>query len=239
MRDDDLQRSRLTVFFRLIPAIQHLIWGIPVSHGTRPEDTELLEHPVRIVVADDLARPRLMVLFRLFLAIPHVVWLLLWSVATFVAAVAAWIAALGTGRVPPALHRFLAAYVRYVLHLLSFLHLVGRKFPGFTGRAGSYGIDLQIDPGARQSRWKILFRPVLALPALLLGGVLVGVMLVVAFLGWFYAIVTGRMPECLRNLGVSCLRYGAQVESYLLLLTDRYPYAAPVLPTRGTDSFAP
>jgi hypothetical protein len=47
----------------------------------------------------------------------------------------------------------------------------------------------------------------------------------------------GRMPEGLRNLGVSCLRYGAQVDSYLLLLSDRYPYAAPVLATRGTDSF--
>ena len=213
---------------------------------------ELPEHPVRIVVADELERPRLMVLFRLFLAIPHFVWLLLWSVATLVAAVVAWIAALATGRVPPALHRFLAAYVRYVLHLLSFVHLVGRKFPGFTGRARSYGIDLQVDPGPRQSRWKILFRLLLALPALVLGGVLGGVVLVVAFLGWFYAIVTGRMPEGLRNLGASCLRYGAQVDSYLLLLTDRYPYAAPVLnapatepvdapqspPTKGTSSFA-
>jgi hypothetical protein len=27
------------------------------------------------------------------------------------------------------------------------------------------------------------------------------------------------------------------VDSYLLLLTERYPYAAPVLATRGTDSF--
>ncbi len=197
---------------------------------------ELPEHPLRIVIADDLERPRLMVLFRLFLAIPHFVWLLLWSVATFVAAVAAWIAALATGRVPLALHRFLAAYVRYVLHLLSFLHLVGRKFPSFTGRAGSYGIDLQIDPRARQSRWKILFRLLLALPALLLGGVLGGVVLVVAFLGWFYAIATGSMPEGLRNLGVSCLRYGAQLDSYLLLLTDRYPYAAPVLTPRADDA---
>ena len=189
----------------------------------------LTEHPVRIVVSDDLARPRLTVLFRLLLAIPHFVWLLLWTIATVFAAVAAWFAALVTGRTPSGLHRFLAAYVRYVLHLLAFLYLVGRRFPGFTGRAGSYGIDVEIDPPAPQNRWKTLFRIFLALPAIFLGGALGGVLVVLAVLGWFYAVVTGRMPEGLRNLGASCLRYGAQVDAYLLLLTDRYPSASPVL----------
>lgn len=197
--------------------------------------SKLSDHPVRIVVTDDLERPRLTVVFRLLLAIPHFVWLLLWSVATFAAALVAWVATLAAGRVPSALHHFLAAYVRYVLHLLAFLYLAGRRFPGFTGRAGSYGIDLEIDPAARQSRWKTLFRLLLVLPALLLGGVLGGVLLVVAVLGWFYAIVTGRMPEGLRNLGVGCLRYGAQLDSYFLLLTDRYPYAAPVLYPRPAE----
>lgn len=197
--------------------------------------SKLSDHPVRIVVTDDLERPRLTVVFRLLLAIPHFVWLLLWSVATFAAALVAWVATLAAGRVPSALHHFLAAYVRYVLHLLAFLHLAGRRFPGFTGRAGSYGIDLEIDPAARQSRWKTLFRLLLVLPALLLGGVLGGVLLVVAVLGWFYAIVTGHMPEGLRNLGVSCLRYGAQLDSYFLLLTDRYPDAAPVLYPRPAE----
>ena len=60
---------------------------------------------------------------------------------------------------------------------------------------------------------------------------------VLAFLGWFYAVVTGRMPEGLRNLGVACLRYGAQLDAYLLLLTDRYPYAAPVLRSRAAERF--
>ena len=191
--------------------------------------SQLPEHPVRTVVSDDLERPRLTVVFRLLLAIPHFVWLLLWSVAVVFAVLAAWFAALVTGTVPSGLHRFLAAYVRYVLHLFAFIHLVGRRFPGFTGRAGSYGIDLEIDPPAPQNRWKTAFRLFLAIPAVILGGALGGVLLIVALLAWFYAVVTGRMPDGLRNLGVACLRYGAQLDAYLLLLTDRYPYAAPVL----------
>ena len=31
------------------------------------------------------------------------------------------------------------------------------------------------------------------------------------------------------NLGVACLRYSAQTYAYALLVTGRYPYAAPVL----------
>ena len=196
------------------------------------EYSELPEHPVQVVAADDLGRPRLTVLFRLLLTIPHSVWLLLWSIAAFLAVIAAWFATLATGRTPHALHRFLAAYTRYETHVGAFLYLVGRRFPGFTGRAGSYGIDLEIAPPAPQNRWKTGFRLFLAIPAIAVSFALEGVLLVIALLAWFYALVTGRMPEGVRNLGVSCLRYGGQLLAYVLLVTDRYPYAAPVLEGR-------
>ncbi len=199
----------------------------------------LPEHPVRLVVNDDLERPRLTVLFRLFLAIPHFVWLLLWSIAVFFVVLVAWIAALITGRVPDALHRFLTAYVRYATHLGAFVYLIGRRFPGFTGRAGSYGIDLEVDPRANQGRWKTLFRLFLAIPAFILAATLGGVALVIAFLAWWYALVTARMPEGMRNLGAACLRYSAQTSAYALLVTSSYPYGAPVLADRAPPERGP
>ena len=189
----------------------------------------LPEHPVQLNVDDDLGRSRLTVLFRLLLAIPHFIWWMLWAAAVTIACVVAWIVALVTGRVPDALHRFFAAFVRYTTHLGGFVYLVGRRFPGFTGGAGSYGIDVEVAPRTRQSRWKTLLRLVLALPALIMSSALGGVVLVIALLAWWYALVSGRMPEGFRNLGASCLRYSAQTAAYLLLVTDRYPYAAPVL----------
>jgi hypothetical protein len=191
--------------------------------------SDLPEHPVRVVVDDDLERPRLTVLFRLFLAIPHFVWLALWAIAAFFAAVAAWFAALATGRVPGGLQRFLASYVRYGTHVFAFVYLIGRRFPGFTGRAGTYGIDLELEPAARQSRWRILFRIFLSIPAFIVASALGGVAFVIAFLAWWYALATSRMPEGMRNLGAACLRYSAQTYAYSLLVTDRYPYGAPVL----------
>jgi len=191
--------------------------------------SDLPEHPVRVAVDDDLERPRLTVLFRLFLAIPHFVWLALWAIAAFFAVVAAWFAALVTGRVPGGLQRFLASYVRYGTHVFAFVYLIGRRFPGFTGRAGTYGIDLELDPAERQSRWRILFRFFLAIPAFIVASALAGVAFVIAFLAWWYALATARMPEGMRNLGAACLRYSAQTYAYSLLVTDRYPYGAPVL----------
>ncbi len=200
----------------------------PTSDPDRSGPTWFLpEHPVTLVLEETERRSRLTVLFRYLLALPHFVWLYLWAVAAILAGIAAWFAALATGRVPAALHRFLAAYVRYVIHLYAFLFLVANPFPGFTGRAGSYPVDLVLAAPERQSRWKTGFRLLLAIPALLLATALAYALYVVAFLGWFAALATGRMPVGLRNLGAVALRYQGQTWAYLSLLTSRYPYASP------------
>ena len=96
------------------------------------------------------------------------------------------------------------------------------------GRPGSYPIDLVVPPLVRQSRWRIGFRIVLAIPALLLASALSGVLSAVATLGWFAAVFTARMPVGLRNLGVFVLRYVQQTLAYsFYLVTEVYPYSGP------------
>jgi Domain of unknown function (DUF4389) len=183
--------------------------------------------PVRLELGDDLRRSRLTVFFRLPLAFPHLVWLSLWGVLALLAALVNWIATLIAGVSPSRLHRFLAAYVRYQLQVSAFLYLVGNPFPGFVGAEGSYPIELRIADRERQNRWTVLFRLLLALPALLLAGVFGWLAFVVAAFGWFAALATGRMPLGLRNAGALALRYSAQTYAYLLLVTGAYPYSGP------------
>jgi Domain of unknown function (DUF4389) len=210
-------------------------------------------HPIRLTARDDLKRSRLTLFFRLILAIPHLVWLFLWSVAAFFAAVASWFATLVRGQAPDALHAFLSAYVRYATHVSAYVLLAGNPFPPFRGAAGTYPIDLEIDPPAPQNRWKTAFRLVLVLPALLLaaalrggggggasaaddngesgfGGSATGVLITVAFLGWFACLARAAMPHGFRNLLCYGLRYSAQTLGYLVLLTERYPDSDPLLP---------
>jgi hypothetical protein len=187
----------------------------------------LPEHPVAVAVEDDLRRSRLTVFFRLLLAIPHFVWLALWSVAALLAAIANWVVALVRGLPAAPLHRFLAAYVRYSIHVSAFLFLVANPFPGFTGREGGYPVDVRLPPPARQSRWVTGFRLLLAIPAMIVQSAIGGAAWAAAFLGWFAALATGRMPRGLRNLGAYSLRYSAQSSAYVFVLTDRYPYSGP------------
>lgn len=55
----------------------------------------------------------------------------------------------------------------------------------------------------------------------------IGVTAATGFLAWFACLATGRMPQGLRDLQIYALGYATQTYSYLFLLTDRYPDTAP------------
>ena len=183
--------------------------------------------PIRLTVSDDLQRSRLTTFFRLLLAIPHIVWLLLWGIVAFFAAIANGVATVIRGTSPQGLHNFLAAYVRYEIHVFAYLQLVANPFPGFTGRPGSYPIDVEIEGPERQNRWITGFRLFLAIPALLLSSALGTAAYLAAFFSWFHGLFRAQVPQGLRNLGAYELRYAAQTYGYLYLLTDKYPYGGP------------
>jgi hypothetical protein len=186
-------------------------------------------HPVHLVgEAHDLRRSRVLVFFRLPLAIPHVVWLILWSVAAIVVGLINWFVTLFAGTPSAGLHRFLSRYVRYTLHVYAFLYLTANPFPGFAGVRGSYPLDVELPGPERQSRWITGFRILLAVPALLVNSVLGWGLTIAAVLTWFAALVTGSAPWGLRNLSAYALRYSAQMNAYIYLLTDAYPHASPL-----------
>ena len=118
----------------------------PKAHLAGLEAPEVSERVPELVNNDDYRRSRLTVLLRLPLAFPHIVWLILWTIAAVLASIANWFSALAIGRSPRPLARFLAAYIRYATHVMAFLYVAGNPFPGFVGAAGSYPLDVRIDP---------------------------------------------------------------------------------------------
>jgi hypothetical protein len=158
---------------------------------------------------------------------PLIVWLTVWTLVVAIAALPTWLIALVRGRLPAPLHRFFAAYVRYSLHANAFLYMAGGPFPGFTGHAGSYPVDLEIDGPEPQGRWTTGLRWLLAVPAFLLYAALSSALSVAAFGAWCFALATGRMPRGLQAMLAYSLRYIGQVEAYALLLTGVYPHSGP------------
>jgi hypothetical protein len=121
-----------------------------------------------------------------------------------------------------------------------FLYLAANPFPGFVGRADSYPFEIVIADSAKQNRWKVGFRLILAIPALILSSVYGSLVASAALLAWFAGLATAKMPLGLRNAAALALRYHAQTTGYLLLLTDSYPYSGPSLnATAATTAPAP
>jgi len=170
--------------------------------GTTSEHAEQHQHPIRLVVNDDLQRNRLTVFFRLILAIPLILFM---------------------GRAPDGLHTFLASYLRFSTHARAYVLLIADPYPGFTGKAGSYPIDLEIDPPQPQNRLTVFFRIILALPALFLANIMSNLNQLLAIFSWFIALVLGRVPEGMRNFAALALRIEQQTYAYVMLLTGRYP----------------
>jgi len=213
-------------------------------------------HPVQLVVEDDLRRSRLtsFIVVRYLLAIPHLIWLFLWTLLTVVLAIVTWAATLVRGTPPAGLHGLMSSYVRYQVHLSSYLALTANPYPPFNGEEGTYPIDVKLPERQAQVRWRTLVRIFLAVPALLLSSAFAGtgsarvpsrnrfsgasggaLVLTCGVLGGFVGVFRGRMPKGLRDAGAYGVGYTAQVLAYVLFVTDRYPNADPTAMLAGVE----
>jgi hypothetical protein len=76
---------------------------------------------------------------------------------------------------------------------------------------------------ARQGRWTVLLRAILAVPALICLYFARWVAWVVLVTGWFGALFTGRLPDYAASYLTGFQRWEVRASAYLLLLTDTYP----------------
>jgi len=198
----------------------------PEEEPTQPPVEPPRKHPIRLLDGDDLKRSRIKVLARWLLVWPHLIWLALYSVVAVAMAIANWVVTLIKGRPSERIHRWLVRFLRYSTYVYSYLYVFANPYPPFHGEPGRYPIDLELEPPEPQRRLVTAFRIVLAIPALILNWVFSQVLQIVGILAWLIALVLGRTPRGMENLGLYCLRYQAQTWGYLLILTERYPSLA-------------
>lgn len=82
---------------------------------------------------------------------------------------------------------------------------------------------LLIERVLRRGRLSVAFRLLLALPQFIVLYVLYLVGFIVLVVGWFAALVLGRLPEPIAGFLGHVIGYSARVSAYTLLLTDQYP----------------
>ena len=87
----------------------------------------------------------------------------------------------------------------------------------------AYPVSLELDAGTTIARWRPLVHWLLALPHLIVAGVLQQVAQVAAVVGWVLIVFTGALPSGLAELQCLVIRYSARAYSYALWLREPYP----------------
>jgi hypothetical protein len=198
--ETDLEnRNRLTVGFRLILAIPHLLLvGGPIALGLSwPWAADTGQH---LIVGSGGV---------------------LGAVAATVAFIA-WFAIIFTGRYPEGLWNLAALYLRWRVRAVAYTALLRDEYPPFGD--GDYPVWLELlPPEAERDRLTVAFRIILAIPHILVVWVLGIAWALATLIAWFAILFTGRYPAGLYSFAVGVLRWNTRVEAYLLLLHDEYP----------------
>jgi hypothetical protein len=95
--------------------------------------------------------------------------------------------------------------------------------PGGAPEAPAAPVVVGFAGSARQARATVLFRAILAIPALICLYFVRYAVWVVLIIGWFGALFTGRLPGFAARFLSGFQRWEARTYAYLLLLTDTYP----------------
>lgn len=89
--------------------------------------------------------------------------------------------------------------------------------------AAAYPATLEVSEAAPQGRLGVFFRIILAIPQLIVSGLVVLVAEILTFFAWFVVLFTGRYPASFADFVAGSLRWSTRVNGYTLLLTSQYP----------------
>ncbi|GAA4394355.1 DUF4389 domain-containing protein [Tsukamurella soli] len=178
---------------------------------------------VEVDVAPAVRQRRLTVAFRVFLLVPHVVVLWFLGAASEVVTIVGYVAAVFTGRLPDFAWRYQSGYLGWLARLFAYALFLTGDYPSLRWRPRVSPVVVHIPPPVTMNRWAVLFRPVLAVPAVLavyvvgLGGA------VVAVVEWVLVLTLGRTPRPVLQANAAVLRYYLRYQAYVLFMTPMYP----------------
>ena len=170
-------------------------------------------------------RNRLTTFFRLILAIPWYIVNYIYTLAAAVVAVIAWFALLILGRYPQWAYDFNSGVLRYSTRFNAWFSLQVDAFPPFgIGPDPTYPVRLQVaERSEKQSRLKVFFRIILALPLIVVYYLIVTLHYAAGLLAWVTIVFRGYQPAGVHNALAFSNAWIARFTGYMLLLRDEYP----------------
>jgi hypothetical protein len=205
-----------------------------------------MPYPVSVSIEPArMGRNRLTVAFRLLLAIPHLLLVggvglgfalhrsggdstslggetgILGAVA-YILAIVSWFTIVFAAQHITGIRQFTTFYLRWRVRSLAYLMLLQDRYPPFGDAAYPASLSFTEEAGPR-NRLTVGLRILLAIPHLIVLGLLSIAWWVTAFISWLAILFSGTYPQGLYEFGVGVLQWYVRVEAYLLLLVDEYP----------------
>jgi hypothetical protein len=192
-------------------------------------------YPVAVTIPARIdGRDRLTVAVRPILAIPHAILVgpIYWSLRTgglgligaaaYVLAIVSWCTLLFSGRHFAEIREFSLFYLRWRLRAIAYMGLLHDDYPPFGDGAYATAVDV-VGPEGPRDLVSVGFRPVLALPHLIVLPFLLLAWFFTTVAAWVVILLTARYPGSLFTFSAGVVRWAVRVEAYLLLLVDEFP----------------
>ena len=182
------------------------------------------EYPARLEIDYPEELNRWLPLVKWFLAIPHYVVLFFVGIGAFFVAIAAFFAVLFTGRWPRGMFDYLVGTFRWAYRVAAYIHLMTDAYPPFSlADDPNYPVRLTIDYPERVANWRPLVQWLLAIPYLIVAGIIYTVTYVMTIAAFFTVLFTKRIPREIFDLMTPGLNWQLRGNVYAYWLSDRYP----------------
>jgi hypothetical protein len=168
---------------------------------------------------------RFLPLVKWLLAIPHYIVLLFLLIGAAVAIFISFFAVLFTRNYPRGLFDYVVGVFRWAWRVNSYVYLLVDPYPPFSlGEEPDYPASLSIAyPEDGIDRWRPIVQWLLAIPYLIVAGILSYVAAIVAFIGIFVILFTKKLPEGMFKLILYPMRWQVRGGAYELWMVDKYP----------------
>jgi hypothetical protein len=181
-------------------------------------------YPATVDVAYAPEFNRWLPLVKWLLVIPHFIALFFVAIGAFFVAIYAFFAVLFTGRWPRGAFDYLVGTVRWAYRVTAYFHLMTDAYPPFSlDDDPNHPVRLNVEYPERIARWRPLVQWLLAIPYLIVAGVLYWLTGLLSFIAFFTILFTKKIPRDLFDLMVPGLRWNLRGNAYAYFMSERYP----------------
>jgi hypothetical protein len=180
-------------------------------------------YPARLNAVRQEEYNRFLPLVKWLLAIPHYIVLIFLAIGAAVVVLISFFAVLITGRYPRGMWDYVTGVNRWGQRVAAYVFLLTDQYPPFSLEDDpDYPVRVEFDYPETIDRWRVL-QFFLAIPYLIVAGIVFYVAEIVALVGAFVILFTKDLPEGMFKLILNPFRWQLRGNAYAFWTVTRYP----------------